>query len=203
MAKTTFESLQEQINELRNEVTALKKLGTGRKIPTGLEIGDKFKLAGLTWTILDITDKGYMCLADRLKDSKQLDYKSNDWCNSGLREYLNNEFMEELSGEIGTDSIIPIYRSLLSLDGQTEYGECEDAVSILTVDEYRKYRKLIPNKNYWWWTCTPWSTKINGYKTGTAVVSPSGSIYHNFCFSNYGVRPFCIFSSSIFESEDY
>lgn len=202
MAKTIFESLQEQINELRNEVTALKKLGTGRKIPTGLEIGDKFKLAGLTWVILDITDKGYMCLADRLKDSKRFDYESNNWCNSGLREYLNNEFKEELSGEIGTDNIIPINRNLLSLDGQTEYGECEDAVSILAVDEYRKYRKLIPNtENYWWWTCTPWSTKINNYETSLAVVSPAGCIYDNCCNIGDGVRPFCIFSSVIFESE--
>lgn len=203
MAKLTMEILQEQINELRNEVTVLKKAAAGRKIPVGLVIGGKFELAGLMWTILDITDKGYMCLADRLEDSMSFANKSNDWSNSGLREYLDNVFLERIAGEIGKENIIPFNRNLLSLDGQTEYGECEDMVSLLTVDEYRKYRKLIPNAGYWWWTCTPWSTESNSYEVETTVVSPSGFFGSHYCY-NYlnGVRPFCIFSSAIFESEE-
>ena len=199
----TMESLQEQINELRNEVTTLKKAAAGRKVPVGLVIGEKFELAGLMWTILDITDKGYMCLADKLEDSMSFANKTNNWSDSGLREYLDNVFLEKIAGEIGKENIIPFNRNLLSLDGQTEYGECEDMVSLLTVDEYRKYRKLIPNAGYWWWTCTPWSTESNSYEVETTVVSPSGSIRSYYCFGNLGVRPACIFSSSIFESEDY
>lgn len=198
----TMESLQEQINELRNEVTTLKKAAAGRKVPVGLVIGEKFELAGLMWTILDITDKGYMCLADKLEDSMSFANKTNNWSDSGLREYLDNVFLEKIAGEIGKENIIPFNRNLLSLDGQTEYGECEDMVSLLTVDEYRKYRKLIPNAGYWWWTCTPWSTESNSYEVETTVVSPSGSINNYSCNCNFGVRPACIFSSSIFESED-
>lgn len=199
----TMKSLQEQINELRNEVTTLKKAAAGRKVPVGLVIGEKFELAGLMWTILDITDKGYMCLADKLEDSMSFANKTNNWSDSGLREYLDNVFSEKIVGEIGKENIIPFNRNLLSLDGQTEYGECEDMVSLLTVDEYRKYRKLIPNAGYWWWTCTPWSTESNSYEVETAVVSPSGNIYGSFCDNGLGVRPACIFSSAIFESEDY
>lgn len=198
----TMESLQEQINELRNEVTTLKKAAAGRKVPVGLVIGEKFELAGLMWTILDITDKGYMCLADKLEDSMSFANKTNNWSDSGLREYLDNVFLEKIAGEIGKENIIPFNRNLLSLDGQTEYGECEDMVSLLTVDEYRKYRKLIPNAGYWWWTCTPWSTESNSYEVETTVVSPSGRIINFDCVNSRGVRPACIFSSSIFESED-
>lgn len=198
----TMKSLQEQINELRNEVAVLKAVEKTRKIPAGLSAGDTFKLAGLTWTILDITDKGYMCLADKLEDSMPFANKTNNWSNSGLKEYLDNVFLEKIAGEIGKENIISFNRNLLSLDGQTEYGECEDMVSLLTVDEYRKYRKLIPNAGYWWWTCTPWSTKSNSYEVETTVVSPSGCIYLNYCGNYFGVRPFCIFSSAIFESED-
>lgn len=120
-----------------------------------------------------------------------------------MKEYLDNVFLEKIAGEIGKENIISFNRNLLSLDGQTEYGECEDMVSLLTVDEYRKYRKLIPNAGYWWWTCTPWSTKSNSYEVETTVVSPSGYVGNRVC-NNYflGVRPFCIFSSAIFESED-
>lgn len=199
----TMKSLQEQINELRNEVAVLKAVEKTRKIPAGLSTGDTFGLAGLTWTILDITDKGYMCLADKLEDSMKFDSESNNWSNSGLREYLDNVFLEKIAGEIGKENIISFNRNLLSLDGRTEYGECEDMVSLLTVDEYRKYRRFIPNTDsYWWWLCTPWSTKRNGYKSSVTVVSPSGLIYDNCCDDGNGVRPFCIFSSSIFESED-
>ena len=199
----TMKSLQEQINELRNEVAVLKAVEKTRKIPAGLSAGDTFKLAGLTWTILDITDKGYMCLADRLEDSMKFDSESNNWVGSQLREYLNTEFIQRIINEIGEENIISFNRNLYSLDGQSEYGNCEDKVSLLTVDDYRKYRRFIPNTdNYWWWLATPWSTKRNDCEYSVAVVSPSGSVGYDLCGSNDGVRPFCIFSSEIFESED-
>ena len=96
----TMKSLQEQINELRNEVAVLKAVENTRKIPAGLSTGDTFELAGLTWTILDITDKGYMCLADRLEDSMKFDSESNNWIGSRLREYLNTEFIKKMNMEV-------------------------------------------------------------------------------------------------------
>lgn len=203
MANLTLKVLQEQINELRNEVAILKATKRVNKIPAGLGIGDTFELVGITWKIIDITNKGYMCLADRLENGMEFDEESNDWIKSQLREYLNTDFIEKIADEIGEENIIPFNRNLLSLDGQTEYGECEDKVSLLTVDEYRKYRSLIPNTaDCWWWLVTPWSTPCNDYKTAVTVVSSSGNVGSNFCNCNIGVRPFCIFSSSIFESED-
>lgn len=198
----TMKSLQEQINELRNEVAVLKAVEKTRKIPAGLSAGDTFKLAGLTWTILDITDKGYMCLADRLEDSMEFDSESNNWVGSQLREYLNTKFIEKITNEIGEENIIAFNRNLLSLDGQDEYGNRKDTVSLLTVDDYRKYRRFIPNTDDWWWLATPWSTERNDCEYSVAVVSPSGCICSSICYCYYGVRPFCIFSSELFESED-
>ena len=197
----TMKSLQEQINELRNEVAVLKAVEKTRKIPTGLSAGDTFELAGLTWTILDITDKGYMCLADRLIDSMKFDSESYNWIRSQLRNYLNTEFIKKITNEIGEENIISFNRNLLSLDGQNEYGNCEDKAALLTVDDYRKYRSFIPNTNDWWWLATSWSTKCNNCEYSVAVVSPSGGFYGNFCYGDVGVRPLCIFSSSIYESE--
>lgn len=198
----TMKSLQEQINELRNEVAVLKAVEKTRKIPAGLSAGDTFKLAGLTWTILDITDKGYMCLADRLEDSMKFDSESNNWVGSQLREYLNTEFIEKITNEIGKENIIAFNRNLLSLDGQDEYGNCKDTVSLLTVDDYRKYRRFIPNTDYWWWLITPRSTPCNTCKEIVAVVSSSGFVSCNDRSGYNGVRPACIFSPGIFESED-
>ena len=190
------------ITELISRVETLEKKLVVTHIPKGLKIGDEFELADVNWKILDITDAGYMCIGDSLGD-RTFDENSSDWKESSLRSYLNNEFYKKVTKEIGEDNIVAFKRDLLSLDGQEEYGETDDFVSLLTVDEYRKYRKHIPNTNEWWWLITPWSTPCNEYSKSVTVVSPSGYVDFNFCRNNCGgVRPVCIFSSSIFESED-
>ena len=197
----TMKDLQNQINELKTELSEIKK----EKIPTikkKLEIGDNFELAGLNWKILDITEKGYVCLADKLEDKSKFDSDSNDWKESSLRSYLNGEFLETLREEIGKENILSFERDLLALDGLDEYGKCEDYVSLLNVDEYRKYRKHIPNTDYYWWLLTADSVKGNGDNRWIRVVRPSGLIGIRGCSRYYGVRPVCIFSSAIFESEE-
>lgn len=202
MATLTMRGLQEQINDLRNEIAVLKATSKTANFLEGLGIGDTFELVDTTWEILDITSAGYICLADSIEE-RQFDSDSSNWENSNLRDYLNEEFLEKIAAEIGLENIVPFERNLLSLDGQTEYGKCEDKVSLLTVDEYRKYRSLIPNtKDYWWWLVSPWSTPCNDYKRTVAVVSSAGDVYRNCCDYSNGVRPVCIFSSSIFESGD-
>lgn len=203
MAALTMRVLQEQINDLRNEIAVLKATSNSINLLEGLGIGDTFELVDTTWKILDITSAGYICLADSIEDMK-FDSDSNNWENSDLRDYLNEGFLEKIAAEIGLENIVPFERDLLSLDGQTEYGKCEDKVSLLTVDEYRKYRNLIPNtKDYWWWLVSPWSTPCNDYKRAVAVVSSAGDIGSGICnYGDGGVRPVCIFSSSIFESGD-
>ena len=205
MATLTMEMLQEQITELSNKIAALEgnvKV-KARKRFTGSKVGETFELAGLNWKILDITDEGYMCLADRLTDKMMFDSTSNDWLRSQLREYLNTELIEKIADEVGEENIVSFKRNLLSLDGQTEYGECEDKVSLLTLDEYRKYRNLIPNTDdYWWWLISPWNTACNDWSMSVTVVSSSGGVGNYFCDNDLSVRPVCVFSSSIFKSEE-
>ncbi len=167
-----------------------------------VKIGEKFELMGYQWKVLDITEKGHVCLMECMENDKQFDKNSNDWKESSLRKYLNEDFYSKLAAVVGEENIIPFERDLLSLDGLKEYGTCEDKVSLISFDEYRKYRELIPGEGDWYWTLTPDSTKATGYDYWVAVVSPSGVINYGYYGRSYGVRPFCIFSSSIFESEE-
>lgn len=199
-----MKALQEQIDVLKKEMEELRsgqKVECNKRFSKCLTIGDTFELAGVIWKIIDITSDGYVCLADSI-GNMEFDSENNDWRTSNLRKYLNEEFLKKIESEIGSGNLIEFERNLLSLDGQTEYGTCDDKVSLLTVDEYRKYRKLIPNTGDWFWLISPWSTPCNDFKSSVAVVAPSGNfnlISYNYCRS---VRPFCIFSSEIFESED-
>ena len=103
---------------------------------------------------------------------------------------------------IGEENVIEFERNLLSLDGQTEYGACKDFVSLISIDEYRTYRSLIPNFDEWWWMLSPYSTKCNEDSSYVSVVSPVGGIGFGIYYNGSGVRPVCIFSSTLFESED-
>lgn len=200
MAELTLEGLQKQFNELKRRVDILEG-NSKRKIDAEPKAGNQFELAGLKWKIIDVLDLGCMCLAERL-GSMRFDSDTNDWRTSELRQHLNNDFLRKLEKEIGEENIIAFERDLLSVDGQKEYEKCKDKVSMLTLDEYRKYRSLIPNEEYYWWLLTPWSTPCNEYYKWTAVVLPSGGVSDGNCNCGGGVRPFCIFSPSIFESKE-
>lgn len=191
-------SLEERVSDLEKKIGMLN---TGKTIKRTFKIGDTFTLADIEWKILDITEEGYICLgSDYSTGSGEIfSNQSNDWKNSKIRSIL----AEKLLPVIGNENVVPMLRNLVSLDGQDEYGECTDLISIISVDEYRKYRGLIENTDdYWWWTLTPWSAKRNGVEKVCTVVSPGGLIGCCYCDGGGGVRPFCIFSSSIFESGD-
>lgn len=165
------------------------------------EIGKTIEVAGIKWLVLDKLEKGYLVISDEFYGkSREFDTDCNNWDSSDLRQELNTELRRKIEEAVGEGGLLKFTRDLLSMDGQTEYGSCEDYVSLISVDEYRKYRKLLPNTGEWWWTLTPDSTKCNDDTSYIRVVSPSGYFSGYCCGDGSGVRPVCIFSSSIFES---
>ena len=151
------------------------------------KVGTIVEAAGMKWIILDKLPEGYFALSAESIGNKRFG-NNNDWRDSKLREYLNSEFAEKIEKEIET-ALPEFERNLLSLDGQIEYDTCMNKVSLITIDEYRKYRQYIPNAGYYWWTCTSDSTKSNGDGYWLAVVSPSGNINNNSYNNDNGVRP--------------
>lgn len=199
--------MSEELEKAREVVRLLEEKEKQNKvkcvssIKRAIGVGDTFELAGLKWKILDIDDRGYVCLGDKTSGSIKFDSICNNWKNSDLRKKLKDTFLFAIEREIGSENVIEFERDLLSKDGQIEYGSCYDKVSLISMDEYRKYRALIPNTDdYWWWTITPNSTPCNDDSQCVTVVSPSGILDFKVYDSVRGVRPFCIFSSSIFES---
>ena len=196
--KKNLKYFENELNRINKEFAEYKKQHMEKP-----EIGKTVEIAGMEWMILDKAEKGYFAALNGFDGEKRtFDSDSNNWISSKLREELNTKFLKKIADELGEDAVIGFDRDLIFLDGQTEYGHCEDKISLLTVDEYRKYRKLLPNMPKWWWLITPWSTPVNDYNSTLTVVSPSGYIDGNLCYCGCGVRPVCIFSSSIFESEN-
>lgn len=195
------DELERKLNDGLNELKVIKAKLEKKKY-AGSKIGDTFELVGKKWKILDSNESGALCLCLNSLGDKEFDCSCNEWTSSNLRDYLNTEVYKKICEEIGSENVIESERDLLSLDGQTEYGTCKDKVSLISIDEYRKYRSMIPNFKEWWWTLTPYSTKCNDDAKWCAVVSPSGDVCNGRYNKCGGVRPVCIFSSSLFESED-
>ena len=193
----TLKEFGEKLEELNQAYNALKRKYKKPKI------GEIIEVAGMRWKVLNEFEEGYLVIANEFygKD-REFNDSCNDWKSSDLRLELNADLKKKIEDELGEGSLVWFERDLFSLDGQTEYEKCKDYVSLITVDEYRKYRKLLPNTDKWWWTLTPCSTSCNDDSRWIAVVSPSGLILGYNCRNCDGVRPVCIFSSSIFESDE-
>ena len=193
MTLTEFGKKLEKLNEEYEQI---------RKKYQKPEVGNTVEVAGIRWLVLDKLEKGYLVISeDFYGEDKSFDNSKNDWKTSSLRNYLNTKLRNEIEEDVGQDALVKFDRDLTSMDGQTEYGICEDYVSIITFDEYRKYRNLLPNTGEYWWALTPDSTTCNDDSRLVLVVSPRGRIIIDRCDDDNGVRPVCIFSSSIFESE--
>lgn len=192
----TMKKLQSQIDELRGIIERLSDRIV--KEPNKIKIdNNKFDLCGYEWKVIKKDDNGnLMCICESIGDMKfDSDSTMNDWSKSDLREYLNGEFKKMIIDEIGVDSIKQFSRRLFSIDGSRDYGVCDDYVSLLTSDEYRELNKEIGTNDEYWWLCN-----ANGkYVT---VVCSSGYFIRRYCDYFSGVRPVCIFCSSIFESEE-
>lgn len=168
------------------------------------EVGGTVDVADIEWIVLDKDEEGnLLCLArDFVYKNTQFDSDSNNYANSNIRKKLNDDLLKKITKKIGKDALFDIEIDLTSDDGLDDYGKVTDKVGLLTADMYRKYNRIIENYKVddWWWLATPYSTPHRGYSSYVRCVYRDGTLNNDDCSLNNGVRPFCIFSSSIFKS---
>lgn len=166
-------------------------------------VGKTIKVAGMNWVVLDhIEGKGTLCLMEDILEERAFHNEDkegcNNWANSSLRQYLNSEFAARLQGI----SLAEMEVDLTSDDGMTDYGKTKDYIALLTADQYRKYRSLIPEADDWWWLATPW-TCHSAYSYSVRSVYAGGTLTsYNACNGNLGVRPALVFKESVIADDD-
>lgn len=152
-----------------------------------VKIGSKFKFGKIEFVKLDNSYGGCLCLATDILFKNRFDEDSgNNWEISTLRQ----ELMKVIGDYIDTSALVPFDRDLMTDDGMTDYGHCTDTVSLLTCDEYRKYRKLIPHCGEWQWTITA-DSETYSYIVRYVRSDGSLSIYDAY-YGSLGVRPLCV-----------
>lgn len=192
LAKELVAAIEEEGQ--KNKVM-LKDIPAGGKFDTG--IGRFIVLEQKADCTVVITEGLY-------RKNEEFDDDCTDYKKSSLRELCDGEILNEFVAEFGEDNICENEAGLVTVDGQEVFGKLLTKVRPVTFDEGRKYNELLVNKELsdWYWTCTSWSTAERDWPYSVVVVSPSGGVYGNGCNGGGGVRPVCIFSSSIFESEE-
>lgn len=180
-------SIQIIIDTKKNEIDLL-----------ALKAGEIFKTDGVEYIVLEqlADNQTAVIRKDLLKDTMEFDSDDNNWKTSGIREFLNNKYLEEIEKAFGKDRIVEHTVDLLSMDGLDDYGMSVDKISLLTIDQYRKYRKVLDeNLNNWWWLITPDSTSSGWSTRCVRYVRSSGNVNCLGCVYDGGVRPFFILQS--------
>ena len=174
-----------------------------------LKRGETFYGAGIQWTVLDHSRSSQglplrtFVVSTDITENRAFDEGNKcDFAASTLRAYLNGEFLRKLEDELGAGNICEYVIDLTADDGLPKYGKDSVKVGLLTMEDYRRHRDILPPIGKWWWTATPYSglddynSRVrNGYTDGS-----SDNYYA--CYGSNGVRPALYLKSDISVSLD-
>ena len=178
-----------------------------------LKRGQTFYGAGIQWLVLGHTNLSQglpnvtHIVSTGLVERRAFDEKNrNDLGVSTLLAYLNGEFLERLEDAFGEGAVAEQFIDLTSNDGRKDYGNVKAKVGLLTEEEYRQHRDILPplGDEGWWWLATPYSTERAGYPSLVRIVYSDGTLIddRSAYVGSYGVRPALYLKSDISVSLD-
>ena len=162
-----------------------------------LKPGEVFKINGVEYIALEQLDNNQTAVIRKelLEENMMFDSDNNNWKISDIRKRLNEEYLKEIENAFGKDKIVDHTVDLLSLDGLEDYETSIDKVSLLTIDQYRKYRRVLGKNLDNWWLVTPDSTPTGYGSRCVRYVLSDGNVRYCRCDYGGGVRPFFILQS--------
>jgi len=203
-----METIRDRITKIENELAKIKEeIAADAKKPPFPKRGDRFMYRGKEFIALEERAGGIFAVMTRiLIEGKAFDNDNcNDWKKSSLRQYMNGELLED---EFDEDDLIAFETDLISVDGNRAYGKSLDCISLLTFDDRRKHRDILPKYDDWTWTATPWWCGEEGsaypnYANNVYIVSTSGAYGDdNADYTGGAAVPACVFNPSIFQSKE-
>ena len=144
--------------------------------------GERFTLDVVEFVKL-CEDRGvaFVVTADVILEEVPFDSERETERNNFVGSGIEAAMLEWLDGHPGIEEAVverPI--DLTSMDGMTDYGKPLVTVRLLTIDEYRRYRSLIPLASEPYWTATPWTTEGSPFSDSYSAyyVHTDGTLYY-------------------------
>ena len=162
--------------------------------------GTAFDYAGQSWILLENDDGRALCLSKDIIETRAFDEGNcNNFAVASSKEYLNGAYLDNLLEDVnGPNAFLTTELDLTTDDGLKDYGTCTVTIFLLTVDQYRRNRDVIPNADDWWWLSTAFSTKSNGYESLARLVFTVGTLnWNSACIGYLGLRPACYLDSDL------
>ncbi|MBP2015725.1 MazG nucleotide pyrophosphohydrolase domain-containing protein [Anaerococcus degeneri] len=122
-----------------------------------LKAGEVFKFGKFEWIKLADLDEGVLAITKKhLPVRRRVSEDGNNWKNAELRKWLNINFYNALiDNGASEEDFLFFERDLKALDGQENYGTCIDKISLLSAEEFERYKGFIPFTKDWWRILTP------------------------------------------------
>lgn len=145
-----------------------------------LNPGDEFYIGSSVYVVVDHINGTTKAISKEIAHKMAFDYNClNDYRMSGIRELLNTYDYNYIAYDIDKGNIVPTKCDMETLDGSGSYGTSKENITILSLDEYRKYYGIlndIPNfTSEVQWLSTPVSMK-NQFKSFVCTVNKDGLI---------------------------
>lgn len=160
-----------------------------------LRPGEEFVYNGIRFICLDIIGGNYRAITADCWCEKRFNDNYNDGCNnwktSTLRRFLNEDVLEE---HFDAKHLIKQTSNLTADNGDKAYGTCEDYITLLSCEQYRKYRDYVPLFEECMWTLTPWRCDT-GNALSVRNVLPAGALNNYVANISIGLAPVCLFNS--------
>lgn len=166
--------------------------------------GGTFEIAGMEFIKFPDVDGRTPVVAKNILFNSSFG-PSNDLRQSYVQKKSEKDVLPKIIEAVGEENLCSFKTDLTTLDGLKPYEDMESLISIPTMDFYRQNVAIFDKHNpkAWWWLATPESAPPHYDPTWVLCVSPRGCIYGSRCnYRDYGVRPFLILKSTIFESSE-
>lgn len=173
-----------------------------RKVPCG----ETFTVFGEEFVLLDHVDGGVLSIRKEIWKKAVFDRSGNsNLAQADMRDTLA-EYTELLKSRGMKDGDCLVQHiDLKTTDGTRVYGYLDCTVALLTLEQYGKYKEIIPKVEGWWWLATPvWTRWLRSPYTGVTdyvwVVYSNGYCNGWGASNSLGVRPLLTFSSCLLVS---
>lgn len=173
-----------------------------RKVPCG----EIFTVFGEEYVVLDHVDGGVLSIRKEIWKNAVFDRMGNSRLSeANILEDLDDYLDLLKSNGMKDGDVLAQMVDLKTTDGTRVYGYHECTVALLTLEQYGKYKEIIPKVDDWWWLATPvWTRWLRSPYTNNTYfvwyVLSDGDYNGYYASSSYGVRPVLNFSSCLLVS---
>jgi len=174
--------------------------------------GKVFELGGVRWVKLDEVGGADLCVTESIPEGMEAEPFSSEGADREDRNNFQGSYLQDLVWielleirEGLEDALVERPIDLTTMDGMTDYGRPMTRVRVLTIDEYRKYRRWIPLVDKRWWLATGWTALISASSTATEAyyVDVDGTVaFETVTFPSIAARPAAYFLASTLVTVD-